>query len=297
MTTIIHADDFGITPEQSRLILDCSTACGGDGALNSLSILANSPRFGECADMLDPFADNLHISLHVNVVEGPSCADSQRIPLLTDEAGLFRQSFAQMLKISRGADAEALRQQLEIEIGAQLDAYLQRFPQMRGALRIDSHQHFHLIPAVFDSLLAAAQKRGCTIEFLRIPAEPLLPFAQAPSVWLKTPPINWVKHWLLNYLWRQDRAQFPEYPKRSAVFCGINFSGHMTRDRVSAVLPHLQRYADGKDMQLELLFHPGGYDDPACALNPALTGFVDFYTSPLRHAEAETVKALDGVLI
>lgn len=293
MNTIFHADDFGITPEQSRRILDCSTACGGRGALNSVSVLVNGPRFAECADLLEPHLDALHTSLHLNVVEGHCCADPCSIPLLVDDAGVFKLSFAQLLSASRGSDAEQIQRQLACEIGAQLDAYLARFPQMRGALRIDSHQHFHLIPAMFASTLSAIDERGCTLDFMRIPAEPLTPFLQTPAIWFKTPPINWVKHWLLNYLWRQDRAKLPNYTTVSAVFCGINFSGHMTVDRVSATLPHLERYAHSLDMALELLFHPGGYSDPSDALNPNLEGFVAFYTSPFRDAEAETLRTLE----
>lgn len=292
MKIIYHADDFGITPQQSQRILDCSTACGGAGALNSLSVLVNGPHFAACADMLDPYLDRMMASLHINVVEGPCCADPAQIPLLVDNAGLFRQSFAQMLKLSRSSQAASLRQQLEIEIGAQLDVLLKRFPQMKAALRVDSHQHFHLIPAVFDATMAVVRSRGCTLAFMRIPAEPFAPFAQTPAIWLRTPPINWVKHWLLNYLWRSDRTNLPNYQQISAVFCGINFSGHMTPDRVSAVLPHLQVYARRKGMDLELLFHPGGYADASCALNPALQGFVDFYMSPLRDEEAKTLRLL-----
>lgn len=292
MKIIYHADDFGITPHQSQRILNCSAACGGTGALNSLSVLVNSPHFAACADMLEPHLDCLMVSLHINVVEGPCCADPAQIPLLVDDAGLFRQSFAQMLKLSRGSQAASLRQQLEVEIGAQLDTLLKRFPQMKDALRVDSHQHFHLIPAVFDAMMAAVRSRGCTLAFVRVPAEPFLPFAQTPRTWFRTPPINWVKHWLLNYLWRSDRANLRDYQRISAVFCGINFSGHMTPDRVTAVLPHLHAYAERKNMDLELLFHPGGYTDASCALNPALEGFVDFYTSPLRDEEAKTLRLL-----
>ena len=44
---IVHADDFGITVSQARAVLDLSSACDGQGALNSVSIFANSPAFEE----------------------------------------------------------------------------------------------------------------------------------------------------------------------------------------------------------------------------------------------------------
>ena len=54
---IIHADDFGITVEQSKAILELSDACGGHGALSSMSMFANSPAFSECAELVRPFVD------------------------------------------------------------------------------------------------------------------------------------------------------------------------------------------------------------------------------------------------
>ena len=50
MDFIFHADDFGITLEQSRRILEFCDGCpGGRGLLNSLSVLAGSPRFEDPA--------------------------------------------------------------------------------------------------------------------------------------------------------------------------------------------------------------------------------------------------------
>lgn len=292
MNTIYHADDFGITLEQSRRILQCSDSFGGAGMLNSISILATSPHFEECAALLDPPPAQVAVSLHVNIVEGPCCSNPACIPLLADSSGFFQSSFARILAMSYGRQADELRNQLEVEIGAQLDVFLARFPHMKDALRVDSHQHFHLIPAVFDALMAAVQSRECTLAFIRIPAEPLLPFLRTPSVWLHIPPINWVKHWLLNRLWKRNRKKLPEADRISAVFCGIFLSGRMTAAHVGAVLPYLQEYAGKKHMPLELLFHPGGYDDRSDALDPDLEGFVKFYLSPQRMQEAHALAAL-----
>lgn len=255
--------------------------------------MANSPAFNECADLLEPYMDRIHVALHVNVVEGPCVADPKDIPLLVDDNGIFKLSFAQMLFMSWFSNKQIkhdLHTQLVCEVGAQLDRFLSRWPQMKSRLRIDSHQHFHLIPTLFRAVLEVISDRKCTLEYMRIPAEPLSPFVATPSIWMKIPAINWVKHWLLNYLWRLDKKRFPEYFTRSAVFCGINFSGHMTPERVFPVYQHFVRYAEKRNMQLEMLFHPGGFDDVSLALNPRLTGFIDFYTSPFRFEEARSLK-------
>lgn len=302
---IVHADDYGITPEQSRRILSYSSACGGDGALNSLSVIVGSPRFAECADILQPHVGKILVGLHFNLVEGPCCADPESIPLLVDEQGVFNRGFGGMLLLStfRGKDC---RTQVAREAAAQLQVFCERFPQLESQLRVDSHQHFHMIPAVFDGLLDALAEGGYEVEYIRIPFEPTRPFVEGLDTFKRVLPVNWVKHFLLNALWRRNRrkvggiGQMEGSPWRKAaagvaaagVFCGINFSGHMTQENVESVIASFRDAAAKAGRPLELLFHPGGIERESDCLNPALAGFVAFYRSPFRSAEGDAVRAL-----
>lgn len=296
MNTLYHADDFGITLEQSRRILDCSSACGGRGALTGISLLVNGPDAAACAELLKPYRTSLLISLHTNLVEGPCCADPSDIPLLVDDRNMFALSYGRMLAGSFGPGSRELERQVALEIGAQLDRFLAFFPELRGRLRIDSHQHFHLIPCVFRALSTAIASRGCTVEFVRIPAEPLTPFLAAPDAIRRVPPINWVKHALLNALWALDKRADPAFAReasgKSAVFCGINLGGHMTLENVQSALPSFEAYAARHARDLELLFHPGPIDRAEDSLDPELTGFVQAETSPYRWKEHEALQAL-----
>ena len=109
MHIIFHADDFGITRQQSERILCCSTVCGGKGVLNSTSILVNSPAFSECATLIQPHVESQSIQLgwHVNLLEGSCCAPSQNIPLLVNASGLFDKSFTQLLKLSKSTQKKS----------------------------------------------------------------------------------------------------------------------------------------------------------------------------------------------
>lgn len=284
---IVHADDFGISVAQSRRILACARSAidGVGGALNSLSVLVTSPRHRECIDLLEPYGGNVSVGLHVNLVEGHCAAEAERIPLLVDENGVFKRGFGGLLLVSL-ARPRASRVQLTEEIAAQLKLFLGDFPQFKDRLRIDSHQHFHLIPAVFDALVAAVEESGCTVEYIRIPAEPLVPHVRARSL-RYVPPINWVKCGVLNALWLANKRKVPEIMQHTAVFCGVCFSGRMTKENVSRIARHFKDYAAKKRMPVEFLFHPGGVKDARECLNPSLSGFVDFYISPNRAAEAE----------
>lgn len=294
MDIIIHADDFGITLEQSKDILACSAACGGAGALNSTSALATSPAFAECAAFARPFVDAgcIHMGLHLNLVEGPALSAAEDAPLLVGEDGRFRCGFAQMLLLSGGRERDALTRQVRQEARAQIRAFLDAFPGLKGRLRVDSHQHFHLIPAVFAGLLAAVQDEGCTLEHLRIPAEPLGPYLKAPEVCKRVTPVNLVKNALLNALWRQCASRYPETLPAPARFYGLALSGCMQHAADKTFLERVFEDAarDGRDV--ELLFHPGGVPSEDACLDSSLKGFCAFYLSPNRTAEAEALHRL-----
>ena len=298
MDVIIHADDFGIEPAQSACILECCAGVGqGDiaekGLLNSLSIFANSPRFDECAALLDARPAGLRLGVHLNFVEGPCCADPAQIPLLVDEKGFFKLGYGGLLTGSFGGGAAELSCQLQVEAAAQIARVVGRFPHMADHLRLDGHQHTQLIPTVFKAVLGAAAASGCHLDYLRIPAEPTASFLQSGTA-ASIAPINWVKHELLNRLWQMDRRLLAEsglgsYQDISAVFCGVLFSGHMDQERVAAVLPGLAQVAEKRGMQLELLFHPGRVNDARQCLNPDLPGFVEFSCGEGRDVEHDAL--------
>lgn len=284
---IVHADDYGITPNQSRRILS-HAACDGAGALNSLSVIVGSPRFAECADILDAYVGRLLIGMHLNLVEGRCCADPSSVPLLVDGAGMFNRSFVGLLQLSLAQGGE-LRRQVAREAAAQLDAYCNRFPALAVNLRIDSHQHTHLIPAVLDGLLDAVRSAGLSAGYLRVPAEPSGPFTASADAFGRVLPVNWAKHLLLNALWRLDRRTLEDAGIPSGIFCGINFSGHMTAENVATVFMPFWEEALDQGRPLELLFHPGGIDRAEDCLNPALPGFVEFYRSEFRRLEGDAL--------
>lgn len=296
MDFIFHADDFGITPEQSQRILECcGDYPGGQGLLNSLSILAGSPHFEECCALLDARPESLRIGVHLNFVEGPCCADPSDVPRLVDEKGMFKLGYGGLLAGSLGGGAAELRRQLALEAEAQIARVVGRFPELRGRLRVDGHQHTQLIPAVFDATLDAVRASGCTLEYLRVPVEPASAFAHA-GVAGTIKPVNWVKHVLLNTLWRRDRralavSGLAPYEGLSAVFCGVLFSGHMDQGRVAAVLPGLTECAREQNMALELLFHPGRVASAEECLNPALPGFAEFSCGEGRDVEHDALRS------
>lgn len=287
MDVIIHADDFGITPEQSRTIL----ACAREGVLNSTSVIVASPAFEECARLLAEAPEGFRVALHLNLVEGKASADPSQIPLLVGEDGMFNRSFVDLFRMSMSGRADELARQVAIETSAQIDRLASAVPGFREHLRVDGHQHFQLIPAVFRGMMDAIERSGGTLEYLRVPAEPLGPFLP-PRVFFGISPVNWVKHMILNWCWRRDRRRLPNYTQVSALFCGVLFSGQMSAERVLATFPSYVERARRAGMDVEFLFHPGGVADPSECLNPQLEGFVAFYQSEGRAIEKSALMQL-----
>ena len=276
---IFHADDFGANREVSAHILDCYK----EGALRSLSVLPNGRDLDACMQTLEPYRERIKVSIHFNLAEGHCVAAPAEVPLLVDERGMFHISFFKVLLWSFTGKRKELRRQIELEMKAQFARVL---PYTKS-VRVDSHQHYHMIPMVLKSILKAVEESGREIEFVRIPAEPLSPFLKHPELWGTFRPINLVKNLVLNVLNLMDVRILKPYRRKSAVFFGILLSGGMDLQRVRRLLPEFQRIADRKKLPLEILCHPGGVQSPESLMDTGNIDCVRFYTSEGRKTEKE----------
>lgn len=290
---IFHADDFGANREISEHILDCFR----EGALNSLSVLPNSSRLEECMELLAPYRKDIRISIHLNLAEGHCVADPAEVPWLVDERGMFSITFFRVLLLSFTGKRKELKRQIKTEMQAQLERML---PYVE-TLRIDSHQHYHMIPVVLESILEAAEGLGGRtagksrpaagklqkpeIAFIRIPAEPVLPFLKHPGLYATYRPVNLIKNMVLNILNVLDGPLLRPYRDRSAVFWGIVLSGRMDLKRVSVLFPDFQKIAVRKGLPLEVLCHPGGASGPEELMDRENRDCMAFYTSENRKTE------------
>ena len=276
---IYHADDYAACREVSEHILDCYR----NGALCSLSVLPNGNALEESMELLAPVQDQIKVSIHFNLAEGHCLAEPSRVPLLVDERGMFTISFFKVLLWSFTGKRRELRHQIELEMSAQLTRIL---PYVKS-VRVDSHQHYHMIPVVLQSILKAVRESGREIEFIRVPAEPISPFLKHPELWRTFRPINLVKNLVLNVLNLMDMRILKPYRRKTAVFFGILLSGGMDLKRVRRLLPDFRKIADRKHLPLEVLCHPGSVKQPESLLDRKNTDCVRFYTSEGRKIEKE----------
>lgn len=310
-TTFIHADDFGITPGQAKDILSLSSSCGGDGALNSVSIFANSPAFGEAASLAQPYANRgvLRVCLHLNLVEGPSVADPERIPLLVNERGMFDNDFVGLLKLGITNKCEAFNQ-LVIECRSQIQRFLSAFPDQQLSFQLDSHQHVHAVPIVYKALAQALAEENCLVRRLREPIDPLslyrtygegnarqsgsVSMSQAHNAPTRIPMVNRAKIFLISALWRKcpvDEIPWaPNRPASAPLFSGVALSGHMDEFN-KPLLASFQHEATRQTRDVEILFHPISVPIEEC-LDPLNKPFAEACASASRNREAELIKKL-----
>lgn len=180
-----HADDYGMTAHGDAIIRDCQT----HGCLNSVSIVPNGS-LEEAVAALRP--SGLKLAVHLNLVEGKALSPAAEIPLLVRPDGSFCNSFTGLLRLSLTPRRRAFAAQLYRELERQLLAYAALFPA-GTPLRIDSHQHTHMIPLVFRTLLHILADHHLPVEHLRIPSEPLSPFVGCPRLWGSYSAVNAIK--------------------------------------------------------------------------------------------------------
>lgn len=280
----ICADDYGISAKTCRQINECA-ACG---AVNKISVLPNT----EVKDIQQYIPkQGVMLGAHINLVEGRPLSPPESVRMLLDKRGCFKYSFPGLFLRTLLPGRKKFTKQIYTEIKSQLAAYKQLDSDSTTA--IDSHQHTHMIPAVFKALMRAVRDEGIQVRYLRMPAEPIWPYLRQPGLYITYRPINLVKQGLLKLLGRLHRAKLQQSGIQTAIFMGVLFSGHMDAARVKKVLPHYIRLAEKKGMDIELLFHPGHTESGDAVMDDKKKGFNRFYAAGGRKTEYNTLQALD----
>lgn len=251
---IRHADDYGISLNASKDILSLIQ----QKKLSGISVIPNMSCFSESIELLLPVMKNntdLSVALHLNFFEGHCCADSSQLSLLADANGYFTCSWMQLLKHSFSSMRNTLRSQLSLEIHAQIRKLLDAMPS-DYRLCIDSHQHSHMIPVVWDALRDTILCHHYKVQYIRISREPLLPYLSCPSLYCTYPPVNIVKNIILQLCTLHTRRNPITADQNSYYLWGLIMGGAMDEARIHKLMPKFQKY--GQDPgTLELLFHPG----------------------------------------
>lgn len=303
--TDIHADDYALTLNTSRDMLTCMKK----GQLDSISIVPNMSCFEECMELLYAEIPGLPflpvMSVHLDFVEGHCLAGAENVPLLTaDEgrSGLMGLSWGGVFALSylpwkRGAAKEQLKKEIKAQIRTAWKAVQQAMAVAsehgiacgQKGLRIDSHQHAHMIPVVWEALTETLAEEKYPVEYIRNSKEMLGVFLAETSLWKTYRPINFVKNRLLSlYSHKVDRYGRMHGLEQMYLW-GLVMSGHMDYDRIVVLYSGIAKKARRENRTLEILFHPGLTLPEEVTAEIGREAAEDFYLRPDRHVEMEAV--------
>ena len=271
------ADDYGISSQSNTRIEECLK----NGVLNKISILPNGNASNFRERLLD---ENVKLSLHLNLIEGYPLSKKEDVSLLVTDKGFFKYSFIGLFFLSIFGNRNLLEKQIYNELKMQIDFWKKKMGEKTPIL-IDSHQHTHMIPLIFKTLMRVIREEEVEVEYLRIPAEPILPYIKSPSLYLKYGPVGLVKQWLLKFLNLVNRKELKKANIKSASFMGILFSGQLTEDKINKLLPNYIK----QNENIEIAFHPGYLESGETLIDGCKTSFNKFYYSKWRRKEYDTL--------
>ena len=309
----LHADDYGQTLNTTEGILELME----EGLLDGISILPNMPCAEECFGMLVgaitehklPFLPML--AIHIDLVEGrmlSALGKSESPADATDAPKLIPWTWKSLFFASYPFVKKATYKQVKAEVEAQLSAGKKYTDELlalakengvettQAGLRIDSHQHAHMLPIVWKAIAEVIAEKGYDVEYVRNSHEPLGVFLKhngdrLESGRLKLNPVGIVKNRILAFMapriekWVQAHSLNPSY------LWGLIMTGHMDMERIEAVMPDMLELCKSKGRDLEINIHPGiMLESEKCPEVPEESAR-DFYMfTENRLTEADTVR-------
>lgn len=222
---IVTGDDFGA----STLVNEAIEQAHRGGILNTTSLMVAGPA-GDDAVRRARRLPSLRVGLHIVVVDGKPLLDPKSIPALVDENGeLSRQLVRAGFTFFFNAVA---RRQLEAEIRAQFEAYRATGLPLD---HVNAHNHMHLHPTVLDAIIAIGREYG--MRAVRVPKEPFGPSWRASYSNFST---RFGHAVLLAPMVARMRSRLRAAGIAANDFVfGLSDTGHMTRDRVAALVRQL----------------------------------------------------------
>ena len=271
------ADDYGVSKASNDRIEKCLK----NGVLNKISVLPN----GEIDNFKERLSgENVKLSLHINLVEGAPLSSKDEVNLLVSNEGFFKYSFIGLFFRLLSKDKKELEKQIYKELKNQIAFWKEQMGE-NTPLHLDSHQHTHMIPLIFRTLMRVIKDEKINVEYIRIPAEPIIPYIKSPSLYFSFSIVGIIKQWLLKFLNLINRREFKKSNLNSAKFLGIIFSGKLTEEKINKLLPYYQKYT--KD--IEMGFHPGYLENNETLIDGCKPSFEKFYYSDWRKKEYDAL--------
>ena len=236
MKLIVHADDFGLTERVNEGIIRAHV----EGILTSTSIMACGKAFEHAVELIKA-ERTLDVGIHLTLAEEHPVLHPDDIPSLVVENGHFyphaKHFFMRYIQNKIAID------EVRREFKAQFEKVLDYGVRLT---HIDSHQHIHILPKIFELTVEIAKKYR--IKIIRTPNEKIQQymFYRLPSY-----------PRLVQLLIIKTILRFVNHNKEyiSPQFFGFFYGGKLDRNNLMRVIDTLPKHGVG-----EIMCHPGLHD-------------------------------------
>lgn len=243
---ILNADDFGMSKELNRAVLEGYQA----GLLKSASLVANGKEFEEAVNNIIPNCPELGVGVHLNIMSGRAlCTD---VTTLSDEDGRFNNTLSQLIfKAYNPKDTDFLPQ-LEREFRRQIEKIMSK----TSVSHIDSHMHIHAIPRIFEMVCRLAKEYNINQVRTHFEKPYITPDIQTHLTW--NYPLNILKTSILGLCTVFNEATAHKYEiSTNDYLVGILYSSIMNALAVSYGIMAVKY----DNITVEVVIHPCRYED------------------------------------
>ena len=220
---IVTADDFGSSPEVNQAV----EMGHRQGILTSASLMVGAPAARDAVERARRLP-NLHVGLHLAVVDAHPSLSPREVPGLLDPGGRLPTNLP--AAGVRFFFLPAVRRELAREVRAQFESF-----RATGLTldHVNAHHHMHLHPTVAELIVRVGRDFG--LKAVRVPAEPAGILARAGD-----PPRSLLGHRFVGWWASLLRARL----RRAGLACndhvfGLAWTGSVTEERVLRLIPHL----------------------------------------------------------
>jgi hopanoid biosynthesis associated protein HpnK len=249
---IVTADDFGVDEAVNEAVEQAHL----HGILSAASLMAGAPAAADAVARAKRLPA-LKVGLHVALVDATPVLPPERVPDLVGADGRFSKDL-----VKAGISfffRPRVRAQLRAEIAAQFEAF-----RATGLVldHVNCHNHMQMHPTVAGLILDIGRAHGLVA--MRVPLEPQAILARAEAGAGDDVGARALALWTKVLSMRLARAGVAA---PDAVF-GLAWTGHVTEERLLALLPHLPPGTS------ELYAHP------ATRTSPPLKALMPTYDQP-----------------
>ncbi len=218
----LHADDLGLSKKNNIAIFNLAHL----GILNSASLIVNGSDIDDAINTLKNYP-KLKIYLHVCLTEG-KCIFNQGINhRMVNSNGILKLSFINLLLNSflpNNSHKKLLKGAIKKEIIAQINL----FKKLTGLseIKIDGHQHIHLIPMVMQILLEISTEYNIT--WIRTTNEPFINKMSINYLAKIIEQAGILKWGILQLLSSKAKPELKRFNiSTNAAFAGVLYTGRM----------------------------------------------------------------------